>query len=76
MYSQIISLISKLPKEDLNLDTLTKIKKDRCITNKMDKIPGNASIMREYYRMVAAGEIIANPDIVKILVKRAVRSQS
>jgi hypothetical protein len=32
--------------------------------------------MREYYRMVSSGEIAANPDIVKVLVKRAVRSQS
>ena len=76
MYSQIINNLYNTPKEDLNLDTLTKIKKDRCIANKMDKIPWNASVMREYYRMVAAGEIVANPDIVKVLIKRAVRSQS
>lgn len=76
MYNEIIHIISKLPKEDLNLDTLTKIKKDRCIANKMTQIPWNASIMREYYRMVSSGEIAANPDIVKVLVKRAVRSQS
>lgn len=76
MYSQIISILYSLPKEELNLENLTKIKKERCTANKVDKIPGNASIMREYYRMLSAKQIQANPDIIKVLVKRAVRSQS
>lgn len=76
MYSQIISHLYNTPTDQLNLDLLIKLKKDLASEYKLSKLPSNASIMVEYQRMLHSGQIQARPDVVKLLTKRWVRSQS
>ena len=73
---EIILQLAKIKAKEIDLDALTRLKRDFARTEKLADIPSNIQLLQAYNELLKEKKITKNTQIEHLLKKKAIRSSS